>query len=839
MSRSITARPSRMNPRFRASVETLETRQVLSAMLGLTAANELAAFESTRPDVILSLRPITGLQPTESVLAIDSRPYTGQIYGLGSTGRLYTLDPATGAASMVGTGPLATPLSGAEFDIDFNPFTDVVRLVSDAGQDLRVNPDTGEVSVDPNLAYAPTDAGAGTTPSIVGAAYANNVPGGVTRLYEIDSKRGVLVTQGSADVFTNPAAENAGQLYTVGPLGLTTTGKVGFEVTPDGQFLASVPGAGGVGSSLVSINQNTGSASIIGAFPNTSTMRDITSRPRIELAYAVTTSNHLVSFRSSTPGTLLTDHVVLGLQIGETLQAIDFRPSTGQLYGFGSSGRLYLIDPSSAVATVVSATPISPPAVGSRYSIESDPSAELITFVTNAGQDLRIDPSNGLIQAPLPNLAYASSDPAAAFPPSVVAEAYSPNQPFGSLTSLYGIDSARDTLVLQGSINGSPVPVAAGQLYSVGPLGRDVTENAGFDVAGTGRAFVSLTDAGASTSSLYIINLATAKLTRLGEIAGGAIVRDIAIAPAGFAQFSATNYPVPTTASSATIVVNRIAGASGPVRIAYATSDGTARAGTDYLAVSGVLDFADGETVKTFTVPIRSGSFSEGTRTVNLSLSAVSGGVVIGPIGSSIVTIQSLGPVAVSGISSTAFLGTATAINAVDVVLSGTIDASRAGDLATYRVTGRLADFTARTFFVDLQSVTYDPSTQTAHIVFSRPVSLASFRSLQVTARGLGTNGRDLVDTYSVQRGTNIRFIDMDGDRVSLIVVGRRSKLVVLRHSDGGAVSAWVEGAGRSVSGLLLPRRGSNRRTTIDRFVMNGARLRLPRSITVTKVVTS
>ena len=67
------------------------------------------------------------------------------------------------------------------------------------------------------------------------------------------------------------------------------------------------------------------------------------------------------------------------------------------------------------------------------------------------------------------------------------------------------------------------------------------------------------------------------------------------IAPEGFAQFSAPTYSVSSTARSATIVLTRIAGDSGPARVAYSTSDGTAQAGVQYSATTGVLDFADGE----------------------------------------------------------------------------------------------------------------------------------------------------------------------------------------------------------------------------------------------------
>jgi hypothetical protein len=54
----------------------------------------------------------------------------------------------------------------------------------------------------------------------------------------------------------------------------------------------------------------------------------------------------------------------------------------------------------------------------------------------------------------------------------------------------------------------------------------------------------------------------------------------------------------------ASFTVDRYKGSNGTVLIEYSTFDGTALAGSDYQATKGVLTFADGETTKTFTVPI-------------------------------------------------------------------------------------------------------------------------------------------------------------------------------------------------------------------------------------------
>ena len=63
------------------------------------------------------------------------------------------------------------------------------------------------------------------------------------------------------------------------------------------------------------------------------------------LVYAVTTANNLISFDIATPGTLQSNVAITGLQAGENVLGIDFRPVfTKQLYALGSTSRLYTIN---------------------------------------------------------------------------------------------------------------------------------------------------------------------------------------------------------------------------------------------------------------------------------------------------------------------------------------------------------------------------------------------------------------------------------------------------------------------------------------------------------------
>ena len=99
------------------------------------------------------------------------------------------------------------------------------------------------------------------------------------------------------------------------------------------------------------------------------------------------------------------------------------------------------------------------------------------------------------------------------------------------------------------------------------------------------------------------------------------ITEDDPVPPAGSVQFSLAAYSVAENGVSATITATRTGGSFGAASVDYATSDGSATAGSDYTASSGTLSWVDGDaTSKTFVVLITDDSTYEGDETVNLSL---------------------------------------------------------------------------------------------------------------------------------------------------------------------------------------------------------------------------
>jgi hypothetical protein len=153
-----------------------------------------------------------------------------------------------------------------------------------------------------------------------------------------------------------------------------------------------------------------------------------------------------------------------------------------------------------------------------------------------------------------------------------------------------------------------------------------------------------------SNQGVLLVNETAGKIVRIGasESSNVALRPKLTInfagdppapQPGAFA-FSSAAYNVNEGTSTATITVTRIGGSSGAVSVNYATSNGTATAGNDYTASSGVLNFAAGETTKSFTIPITNDATVEGSETINLALSNPTNGATLGSQNTALLTIQ-------------------------------------------------------------------------------------------------------------------------------------------------------------------------------------------------------
>jgi len=231
-------------------------------LLGLAQVGRLQAvigIDSEAPLLPDSVTFLKGITRGQQIVAIDVRPATGQLYGVGVSGsevQLYSFD-AAGQGTKIGAVFTSLVNTGnTTYGFDFNPTIDRIRLVSTAGQNLVFHPDTGAVTVATNLFYGPGDGNEGATPAVGDIAYDNNVAGAMTSQQRgIDLELDVLVT----------VANNAGTLGTIGSLGFNAVSSGGFDVSGDSNVgYAILRRKNGRAAQLFEINLGTGQASAIG-----------------------------------------------------------------------------------------------------------------------------------------------------------------------------------------------------------------------------------------------------------------------------------------------------------------------------------------------------------------------------------------------------------------------------------------------------------------------------------------------------------------------------------------------------------------------------------------------
>ncbi len=107
----------------------------------------------------------------------------------------------------------------------------------------------------------------------------------------------------------------------------------------------------------------------------------------------------------------------------------------------------------------------------------------------------------------------------------------------------------------------------------------------------------------------------------------------------GTLRLTAGSVSVSEGGGSVTLTVQRVSGTDGAVTVSYATTNGTATAGTDYTATSGTLSFADGQASRTISVPVLEDSSVEGNESFTLTLSNATGGAILGSPAAVTVTI--------------------------------------------------------------------------------------------------------------------------------------------------------------------------------------------------------
>jgi hypothetical protein len=512
----------------------METRTLLTAVVGLTAGNGLVVFDSAAPEVIVA-RVSVMMPEGETLTGIDF-DYQSNLYGLSDAHRIYRITPETGAATLASDAAIpAASGDGLSFDIALqNPDTQF-RAVGKSGRQfsgpLRAPAEVGAVG------YAAGDVGAGTSPDLVSlGSTSDGLLSGPTTVYAIDANNDSLVTIGTAGGSRRPA--DGGRLYTVGALGVDAGANASLDINNSvSERAAFASFSTRHGTRFCTIDLATGAVSRVGTVGDaTLRVTDIAVSPESSPSSTIvglTSGNALLAFGSWRPSVILGRTPITGLRSDEAMISVDVRPGSGALFGVSSRDVLYRIDPGGAATAIgVRFTPFFK---GSPVAADFDPVAGTLKVVSNLGEALRIDADTGAvidarpfvrgIQIDAP-LAYDSGDTNAAATPGVLTIAHDTNYAGAGSSTLFGLDRVTQAVVEFGASGTDRLTTGA----NLGGLIDDIASLDVLSQGGENVAYLAVRQPNQRPVTMFKIDLQTGTRAGLGDVASGKKpVRDIAV----------------------------------------------------------------------------------------------------------------------------------------------------------------------------------------------------------------------------------------------------------------------------------------------------------------------
>ncbi len=199
----------------------------------LEGGRAIAHFDTADPSALSGFFALNGLGADERMVGIDYRYVTKPgtlegpgLYGVaantaGSQARVYKIDSGTGAVRAIGAAAITIPAPGVRWTVDFNPFSDRLRLVNDGDENLRIDADEGDLAgndADVNPAGVVVT---GIAHDRVGATPA------ATTVFAVNSAGATFGRLGGVD---NAPSANGGAYTAIGPLGITPDSGTGVPI---------------------------------------------------------------------------------------------------------------------------------------------------------------------------------------------------------------------------------------------------------------------------------------------------------------------------------------------------------------------------------------------------------------------------------------------------------------------------------------------------------------------------------------------------------------------------------------------------------------------------------
>jgi hypothetical protein len=245
-----------------------------------------------------------------------------------------------------------------------------------------------------------------------------------------------------------------------------------------------------------------------------------------------------------------------------------------------------------------------------------------------------------------------------------------------------------------------------------------------------------------------------------------------------------------------TFTLTRAGNLGRAVSVSYATADGTASAGSDYVGAAGTVSFAPGQSTATFDVLVNSDLDFDPNETFSVALGTPADGAVIGAAPSATVTLTDTTPAPTFAGGGLVSLVKPGRLDALSLTFDQALDAAPAASAFTlFRRVGERAGVAPRLLPVILNGVTYDAATHSVTVRSAKPLRPGLFYQLAVSpdavrnrgglmldGSGTGQEGTPLVVTFA--QGRKLRYVDHDGDTVQLMLKGP-GVLQLVRRTDG------------------------------------------------------
>ena len=233
------------------------------------------------------------------------------------------------------------------------------------------------------------------------------------------------------------------------------------------------------------------------------------------------------------------------------------------------------------------------------------------------------------------------------------------------------------------------------------------------------------------------------------------------------------------------------AAATGPVTVAYATSNGTASASSDYTAQSGTLTFAAGETSKVVRVQVSGDTAVEANETLTLALSSPSGATIADGTAIGTITNDDTAPLpALSVADATVSEGNS---GAKDLAFTVSLSAAATGPVTVAYVTNNGTATAGSDYTAASGTLTFaaGETSKVVHVQVSGDTAVEGNETLTLTLAS--PSGATIAD------GTAIGTITND-DTAPLPTISISDASVVEGDpGEGGAAPGWFSTSGNQI----------------------------------------